>query len=1180
MCILIPSDNKLNNMLKFIYSYELKSMLKQPANYFYAVVFFGIALLSILGTGGFFDGIPETDKQVRLLNSAYEINFIFQYFNKVFLFLLPSIIGMVIYKDYRSNVHPILYSYPIKKSDYLLGKFLSSLTLVFLITLSIGIAFYLGESILGKENTMIGKTNYWAYVRTYFIFVWPNMLAYGLVVYVVVASFRNIYAGFISIILLFLFQISIENIFEGTPVLFALLDPFGQNAVAYETRFWTISDQNTQHIPVFGIVLWNRLLWIILSFSLFGLFYKKFQMEQESFSLFQNVGKTKMGENKLAKPLQLTKPNTKVTTDFSFSRQLKAMLQLSGTDFRFIVKNWLFYVLALFGLFAMTFAMSRVTNLADMTFLPLTRIVLSVPMFFFSTVIMLLTFIYAGMLVHRSSMTKTNQLIDTTATSNWVLLGSKILALLHVQILLLLILMFCGIGLQLYNGYYHFEFDLYLFQLFLITFPTLIIWATLSVFVHNTIPNLYLGIFLLLLLWMGKDQLPQFGIETYLFRLNSPPQIAYSDLNGFGHNLLANFIINSYWLVFSGILVIITYLFWERGYLYSLRERFQKARHQLNGYIALSLLLLFTLSFLLGHIIYKEENSEFRNVENSGELLQEFRTNFGKYKSAVQPKIASVKLNIEIFPESNSFLATGHYLLINKTPESIDTLLIKTGYDEITQLSLSVPSTIVRKDNSMQYAVHSLENSMVSGDSLLMHFEIKNKPNTLFYQNSSVLKNGTFLRTDILPRLGYFFDKEYRQPADSLSMYSNFYSPDADLVDIETVISTNESQLAIAPGTLHKQWTENSRNYFEYKTEKSIKLAFAFNSGNFSVSKSNHNGFNLEIYHDKNHTYNLKNMTDGLEVSLDYNTRFFGPYQFAEIRTVEFPLTEGTYATVMSNTIPTSEVRFVLRNGDAKNMINLSFYVQAHELTHQWWGNQIMPAAALGAKMLTESITEYITLRIYEQHFGKEKAQHFLSLQRQRYLKGRTKDAGKESPLYLVSPEQDYIAYGKGAMAFNTLQYYVGEENLNKILHEFLMKYRNRTDRYPTSLDFIAHLKYSIPLEFHYIIYDMMETITFYDNKIIDVKELSNNQLEVTFSIKKMESTTENDVVATDVFLTFGQYDADGNLLHVEKVKASSGENNISFFKKKGATSILLDPYLHFIEMNIENNRKYIVKKE
>lgn len=1167
-------------MLRSIYSYELKSLLKQPSIYFYFVVFFGIAILSMLGTGGFFDGVPETDKELRLLNSTHEINFIFQYFNKFFLFLLPAIIGMVIYKDYKNNVHPILYSYPIKKSDYLLGKFLSALTIVFIITLSIGIAFYLGEFILGMDNPMIGRTNYWGYASAYFFFVWPNMFIYGLIVFAIVASLRNIYAGFVSVILLFFIQIITDNLFEGTPVLFAIFDPFGQNAVAYETRFWTISEQNVLQIPVLGVVLWNRLLWTTIGLLLFCLFCKKFQLEQETFRLLPNIGKGKSGKKSVTNPIQSTIKYAKVTINFSFLHQAKAMLKLSAIDFRFMIKNWLFQVLVFFGVLALVFAMSRVTNRADMTLLPLTRIVLSVPMSFFSIVIMLVTFVYAGMLVHRSRMAKSNQLIDTTATTNWVLLGSKILALLKVQLLLLVILMLCGMGLQLYNGYYQFEIDLYLFHLFIITFPTLVIWAALSVFIHTIVPNLYMGIFLLLLIWIGKDQLPQIGIETYLLRFNSPPQLVYSDLNGFGHGLLANLIINAYWLIFSAILIVVTYLFWERGYYYSIKERIQEAFQQLKVYSSYVLLLFLALFCFLGFTIYKEENSSFKTVGNNEQILKDFKANFGKYKSIVQPKITSVKLDMELFPKNNSFLTSGSYMLVNQSPKRIDTLLIKTGYDEITEYSFSVPSTIIQKHEALQFALHVLEIPIESGDSIRMEFEMKNKPNTLFYQNSSVLQNGTFLRTDILPRFGYFFDDEHSEPTDSLVRHTNFYSPDADLVDIETVISTSHLQTAIAPGTLIKQWTENNRNYFHYKTERKIKLTFAFNSGDFSVSKSSHKGVNLEIYHHENHTCNLKDVTEGLKGSLDYNTRFFGPYQHDEIRTVEFPLTEGTYASVMGNTIPTSEARFILRNGEAKNQINLSFYVQAHELTHQWWGNQVVPADALGAKMLTESVTEYISLRIYERNFGQEKAQHFLSLQRQRYLEGRTKDAGKESPLYLVRPEQEYIAYGKGTMAFNALQYFVGEEKLNKILNEFLERYKFRTDQYPTSMDLIAHLKNSIPIEFHYIIKDMMETITFYDNKIIDIKELPNNQLEIIFSMRKMDAAQKNEVKAANVFLTIGQYDRDGNLLQIEEVKASSGENNITIYKKPGTTNILLDPFLHFIELNIEDNRQNIVTKE
>jgi ABC-2 type transport system permease protein len=1177
MCISTLWEKQRHDMFRAIYTYELTKLLKQPATYIYFAFFFTIALLNLLGTAGFFDEVPPTDKEARWLNSAHEINSIFQYFTRFFLFLLPAICGMVIYKDFKNNLHSVLYAYPIPKSAYLLGKFCSALTIVFLLTFSVGIALFCGEVILGQNNPMIGPTTRWGCTSAYLLFVFPTLLVFGLIVFSVVGTLRNSYAGFMVVILLFLFKISMDNLLAGNPMLSALFDPFGQNAVAYETHYWTIAEQNTRQIPIGGIVLWNRALWVAIGLLIFGFFYKKFQLEQETFLVSPSRLRKKKTRDTV---FSATQPGiyhrTETGIDLTVRQQLLTMLRLSGFDFRYMIKNWLFYVLLLFAILALVFALSRVTNRGDMAFLPLTRIMLSLPMFFFSTVVMLLTFIYAGMLVQRSQMAGINQLIDTTATANWVFLGSKILALLQVQVVLLFVMMLCGIGLQLYNGYYHVELGLYLYQLFLLTFPTLVIWAVISVFTYTILPNVYLGLFLLLLVWLGKDHLPQLGITSHLLRFNSTPPLIYSDLNGFGHALGLHHILNAYWLSFAGFVLVLSYLFWNRGFSYSAQERVKQAFQRFQGFAVLTALLFVSHFCFWGLKLYREENSPFKPVGNTKQVLENFRANFGKYTSIDQPKIVSVKLNIELFPESTSFTARGEYVLINKTSQKLDTLLIKTGFDEITEYSFPAPSRLIREDKKMQFAVHVLRKPLFPNDSLRMHFEIKSKPNTLFYQNSAVLHNGTFLGTDVLPRLGYFFDTGSREPWDSLARVQNVYSPDADLVTLETTISTHPLQTALAPGVLQKQWTENGRNYFHYQTKDRIKFAFAFNSGVFSVSKTNYHGVDLDIYHHKHHPFSLKDMTNGLKAALDYNTYFFGPFQHSEVRVVEFPLTQGSFASVMGSTIPTSEVRFIEKNKDVDNRVSLSFYVQAHELTHQWWGNQVVPADALGAKMLTESIAEYITLRIYERHFGQEKTRHFLSLQRKRYLEGRARETDKENPLYRVRSEQEYIAYGKGAMAFNTLHYFVGEERLNGILKAFLEKYKFKTDHYPTTLDLVAHLKKFIPPDLHYIIHDMIESITFYDNQIKNVKELPDHQLEVTIMVKKLDSEMKKELDAPTVCITIGQYDEAGNLLHTEIRRVSSGENKLILRRKPKLSSIVLDPYLHFIELTLDDNKKYL----
>ena len=84
-------------MFSTIFQYELRYWLKRPAIYLYSGVFFVMAFVFFAGSAGFFDG-PEPGKSVQhWYNAPYEVHFILQYFNKFFLFLIPTLVGNAIY---------------------------------------------------------------------------------------------------------------------------------------------------------------------------------------------------------------------------------------------------------------------------------------------------------------------------------------------------------------------------------------------------------------------------------------------------------------------------------------------------------------------------------------------------------------------------------------------------------------------------------------------------------------------------------------------------------------------------------------------------------------------------------------------------------------------------------------------------------------------------------------------------------------------------------------------------------------------------------------------------------------------------------------------------------------------------------------------------------------------------
>jgi len=376
--------------------------------------------------------------------------------------------------------------------------------------------------------------------------------------------------------------------------------------------------------------------------------------------------------------------------------------------------------------------------------------------------------------------------------------------------------------------------------------------------------------------------------------------------------------------------------------------------------------------------------------------------------------------------------------------------------------------------------------------------------------------------------------------------------------------------MAFAPGDLVGEGQVGNRKQYHYKTKEKVKLNFSFHSAAYEKISDIYKNRMIDVYFQKGHEVNVNAMLDGVKAALDYNTTWFNDYPHQQIRIIEFPHTEGEYsATLMANNIPSSEIQFTINTEAMKEDINLPFYVMAHELTHEWFGNKTMPADALGAKMLTESITEYISLRIYENSFGAEMTNNFLSLQHQRYLRGRVEETNEEHPLYRVRPEQQYIAYGKGAIAFNTLAHYIGAEKLNAALKKYLNQFENQTEFYATSLDFLAILRETTPKEFQYLITDYFEKITFCKTNVENnkTKKKPNGSFDLSFdlSMKKYRAGEEETSLPLTDFIELGFYNSAGDLVKTERVLVEKEMSSYRFEVEEEITNVVVDPNLLLI---------------
>jgi ABC-2 type transport system permease protein len=223
-----------------------------------------------------------------------------------------------------------------------------------------------------------------------------------------------------------------------------------------------------------------------------------------------------------------------------------------------------------------------------------------------------------------------------------------------------------------------------------------------------------------------------------------------------------------------------------------------------------------------------------------------------------------------------------------------------------------------------------------------------------------------------------------------------------------------------------------------------------------------------------------------------------------------------------------------------------------------------------------------------------EMMQKFLKYELDSYLKGRSRERKKEQPLNMVEG-QGYIHYRKGSLVMFALQDYIGEEKVNLALRNFLADWQypgpdSKNKRYPTSNDLLKYIKAETPDSLQYIIEDMFETITLFENKTekVEYRELENKTFEVTINTNsekyRADSSGNEKPIALNDWIDVGVFGEDDKgaekLLYLEKRKFSKKENSFTIIVKEKPTKAGIDPINKLIDRHSDDNSKSAVQMD
>ncbi|UOQ71730.1 M1 family aminopeptidase [Hymenobacter cellulosilyticus] len=319
--------------------------------------------------------------------------------------------------------------------------------------------------------------------------------------------------------------------------------------------------------------------------------------------------------------------------------------------------------------------------------------------------------------------------------------------------------------------------------------------------------------------------------------------------------------------------------------------------------------------------------------------------------------------------------------------------------------------------------------------------------------------------------------------SDSAAYANSYISTDADRLRFEATVSTSPDQIAIAPGSLLKEWQQNGRRYFHYRLAQPVLNFYSITSARYKVRRERQNGVDLEIYYHPGHPYNLDRMMNSMRASLAYYGQQFGVYPQQQARIIEFPRYQK-FAQAFPGTMPYSEgLGFIAQPSPEDRDVDRTYRVVAHEMAHQWWAHQVVGAAVQGATFMSESVSEYLSTLMLERQYG---AARVLSVRRHsldNYLRGRASEKVRELPL-LYNEDQPHIHYAKGAVALYALRSYLGEQRLHGALSQFARDYQGRPAPYPTSEDLYGYILRATPDSLQYLVTDQLKRITLYDNQV------------------------------------------------------------------------------------------------
>jgi ABC-2 type transport system permease protein len=1166
-------------------------------------------------------------------NAPFVIESRYAFMCVIGLLMSTAFVNSAALRDFNNNTHQIIFSTPMRRRDYLLGRFFGATLISVIPMLGVSVGILLAKYMPWADPERWEAVNWTAHLNGILVFALPNTLLAASILFAVAVLARRDAISFIAALLLFMgFVVGdglMQNIHAAQAA--ALLDPFGIRTLALATRYWTVAEKNTLSAGLSGVLLLNRLIWIGASCAIFAASYYRFSFAErrtkpkatESEALPTQASELALAPD-LEADLAATQPmgSTGPASSALSSAWSSAAKLLGSVKIHFLgmAKSNFIIVIGVAILLDIILLIAAPDEAYGNHSFPVTYKVIDLireDMYFF--VLVVITY-YSGVLVWKDRDERVDEIADATPTPEWISYAARLVTLLAMVVVIQFVSILSGIGIQAIQGYHRFQIGLYLNELIVRDGSSYLFVAVLAVFIQTLSPNKYIGYFILVAFLVTNAFVWRpLNVVTYLVQFGKADNVLYSDFFGEAPYRTAWNWFTLYWLLFCAMLAIGTVMLWPRGKQDRWKARARNAALRFGPpWKAATAMLLLAFTVCGAWIWYNTKVLNTLLGPKDVERIQaDYEKTYKPYDKLPQPRVRSVKYAVDIFPSTRNIKLRGEEVIYNPYSHPLDEVHFScsTPTDPILfsvppryDTSIEIPGAeLVKDDQRLAYRIYRFSTPIQPGEERTIRFTVNST--TRGFENDvtnpEIVQNGTFI-DNFFAVIGYDSLAELSDPVerkkfglqgvDLMPALERNCTEDcgetvlpghSDWVDMTTVISTTPDQIAVAPGSLVREWRQDGRRYFEYKLDHPSRDSFCFMSANYEVAREDWNGINLEVYYLKEQPWNVRRMTNSMKKSLDYYIKNFGPYPHKEARIIEFPRL-ASFAQEFPGTMPYSESIGFIANLTHPDDIDTVFYVVAHEMAHQWWGGQVAGAKMEGETLLTETLAQYSALMVMEKEFGRDLMRKFLMYEMDRYLRSRGEERQKERPLLTVETGQGYIHYRKGAVVLYYMKEMIGEEAVNRALRKLLHQYGYAPAPYPTSYALVDALREETPANLQYLIKDLFEDITLFSNRTLAATAVkrTDGKYDVTINVEarkfKDDAKGDETEVPVDDWIDIGAFakPASGRLygdtLYRERMHITRRNSTFTFVTDLQPEKAGIDPFALLIDRIPDDNMRTV----